>query len=263
MSRGARNRRSARAGRVRRRQQATFTNPVYDGDFPDPFVLKCRRHVLRLRDERRRQAGADADVDRPRPLAARARRVAEGRLVGLQRRDLGAGGAEARRRLVRPLLHREPLRRPRGRDEAARPVRRSWPSESLVCQRMPGGSIDPSPFRDDDGTLYLLWKNDGNAIGAPTHIYAQRLSPRRLRLVGKRQRRSRRTTSRGRRASSRARCCGNTTAATSSSTPGTLQRRGLRGRLRDVRPPLGPCKDAPENPILKTTCRRTGPGTTR
>jgi len=24
--------------------------------------------------------------------------------------------------------------------------------------------------------------------------------------------------------------------------------------------PLGPCKDAPENPILKTTCRALGPG---
>ena len=59
-------------------------------------------------------------------------------------------------------------------------------AESLVCQPTLGGSIDASPFRDDDGRLYLLWKNDGNAIGAPTYIYAQRLSSDGLHLVGKR-----------------------------------------------------------------------------
>ena len=32
----------------------------------------------------------------------------------------------------------------------------------LVCQRELGGSIDPSPFRDADGRLFLLVKNDGN-----------------------------------------------------------------------------------------------------
>src|SRR5579875_1520393 len=31
----------------------------------------------------------------------------------------------------------------------------------LLCDR-DGGSIDASPFRDNDGSLYLYWKNDGN-----------------------------------------------------------------------------------------------------
>jgi beta-xylosidase len=54
----------------------------------------------------------------------------------------------------------------------------------LVCQADLGGSIDASPFRDADGSLYLLWKNDGNALGAPTSLYAQRLRPDGLALTG-------------------------------------------------------------------------------
>ena len=55
----------------------------------------------------------------------------------------------------------------------------------FVCQAERGGSIDASPFTDGDGALYLLWKNDGNAVGRDTHIYAQRMSPDGLRLLEK------------------------------------------------------------------------------
>ena len=34
-----------------------------------------------------------------------------------------------------------------------------------------GGSIDPSVFTDTDGKQWLLFKNDGNAVGQPTYIY--------------------------------------------------------------------------------------------
>ncbi|GIJ60160.1 glycoside hydrolase family 43 protein [Virgisporangium aurantiacum] len=54
----------------------------------------------------------------------------------------------------------------------------------LLCQADLGGSIDAGPFRDTDGSLYLVWKNDGNAIGVDTWIYAQRLSADGLRLEG-------------------------------------------------------------------------------
>lgn len=46
----------------------------------------------------------------------------------------------------------------------------------IVCQLDEGGSIDPSVFFDDDGSPYLLWKNDGNAVNKPTWIYIQPLS---------------------------------------------------------------------------------------
>ncbi len=58
--------------------------------------------------------------------------------------------------------------------------------EPLICQADHGGSIDAHPFTDTDGTRYLLWKNDGNAIGVDTWIYAQRLTPDGLELTGER-----------------------------------------------------------------------------
>ncbi|HWB03694.1 MAG TPA: glycoside hydrolase family 43 protein [Verrucomicrobiales bacterium] len=57
-------------------------------------------------------------------------------------------------------------------------------SEALVCQTGMGGSIDASPFTAEDGTRWLLWKNDGNAVQQKTWIWMQRLSPDGLRLEG-------------------------------------------------------------------------------
>jgi beta-xylosidase len=57
--------------------------------------------------------------------------------------------------------------------------------EPLVCQTDQGGSIDASPFRDADGKLYLYYKSDGNAVGKRTIIWGQRLSDDGLRLSGK------------------------------------------------------------------------------
>jgi hypothetical protein len=57
----------------------------------------------------------------------------------------------------------------------------TWP---LVCQTDLGGSIDPQPFVDSDGRAFLLWKSEGNAIGQPSAVFAQRLSPDGLTLAG-------------------------------------------------------------------------------
>lgn len=58
--------------------------------------------------------------------------------------------------------------------------------QPLVCQTALGGSIDPSPFRDADGQLYLYFKNDGNnpVADKPTQIFAQRLAADGLSLTG-------------------------------------------------------------------------------
>ena len=54
----------------------------------------------------------------------------------------------------------------------------------FVCQMEQGGSIDAASFVDDDGTPYLLWKNDGNALGGKTWLYIQQLAPDGLSLIG-------------------------------------------------------------------------------
>ncbi|MGE5225146.1 MAG: glycoside hydrolase family 43 protein [Omnitrophica WOR_2 bacterium] len=61
----------------------------------------------------------------------------------------------------------------------------STAAKPLVCQLEEGGSIDPDLFRDSDGTLYLLWKNDGNSNGGRTWIYIQPLSKDGRSLQGK------------------------------------------------------------------------------
>ena len=54
----------------------------------------------------------------------------------------------------------------------------------LVCQYDLGGTIDANPFRDKDGQLYVTYKNDGNSIGKKTHIWSQRLSADGMSVVG-------------------------------------------------------------------------------
>jgi beta-xylosidase len=54
----------------------------------------------------------------------------------------------------------------------------------LVCQVAEGGTIDASPFRDADGKLYLYYKSDGNAVGKRTFIWGQQLSADGLSVAG-------------------------------------------------------------------------------
>ena len=49
-------------------------------------------------------------------------------------------------------------------------------SAPLVCQASLGGSIDPAPYTDGSGKLYLTWKSNGGG-GQPSTIWAEALSP--------------------------------------------------------------------------------------
>jgi xylan 1,4-beta-xylosidase len=53
----------------------------------------------------------------------------------------------------------------------------------LVCQ--PAGSIDPTRTRDAYGRLFLVWKEDGNAVERGSTIWRQQLTPDGLRLRGR------------------------------------------------------------------------------
>lgn len=57
-------------------------------------------------------------------------------------------------------------------------------TEPLVCQQERGGSIDPQPFVDVDGAVWLLWKSEGTLDGEPTRIWVQRLTADGLRVEG-------------------------------------------------------------------------------
>lgn len=55
----------------------------------------------------------------------------------------------------------------------------------LMCQE--AGSIDAWPMRDENGKLYMIWKEDGNSIKLPTPIWAMEMNEERTRLVGKKK----------------------------------------------------------------------------
>lgn len=55
----------------------------------------------------------------------------------------------------------------------------------LICQEV--GSIDAFPMRDEEGQLYLIWKEDANSVGKPTPIWAQPLNQERTALTGEKK----------------------------------------------------------------------------
>lgn len=57
-------------------------------------------------------------------------------------------------------------------------------AQPLICQTDRGGSIDPQPFVDRDGTVWLLWKSEGTVDGEPTRIWVRRVSADGLILEG-------------------------------------------------------------------------------
>ena len=53
----------------------------------------------------------------------------------------------------------------------------------IICQVNLGGSIDAAAFADNDGTRWLLWKNDGNSGGGRSWLFIQRVSDDGLTLL--------------------------------------------------------------------------------
>lgn len=52
----------------------------------------------------------------------------------------------------------------------------------LICEE--AGSIDAFPIRDENGKLYLVWKEDANSVNKPTPIWAMELAEDRSKLIG-------------------------------------------------------------------------------
>jgi beta-xylosidase len=182
---------------------------VLDANFPDPFVARFGRtyyayatgaqlgerrrnvQVVRSGDLRSWSAPAEALPDAALPAwadrtdvqvwAPEAMRIG-GRTIlyfNARHRSLtrSEAGPEGPRVLKRHCLGAAVAARPEGPFHGvARP---------LVCAGFPEGVIDPSPFRDADGRLYLYFKADGNCCGRPAAIYGVRLRADGLAATGK------------------------------------------------------------------------------
>jgi beta-xylosidase len=121
----------------------------------------------------------------------------------------------------------------------------------FVCQADQGGTIDASPFRDGD-KLYLYYKNDGNCCNMATWLYVQEMAPDGLSLVGEPVQLVR---------NDRAWEGGVVEAPTMWKHDGKyylfFSANNYAGMEYAVgyatcQSVMGPCEDAPENPILKS-----------
>lgn len=168
-----------------------FTNPVYDANFPDPMIIAgldgdfwavstngngSNVQTLHSTDLVSWEQGEDAlphvaDWSSPGKVwAPEAVRHADGvYLVYYTTRgpdpSLQSIGVARASRPEGPYV-----------DESTEP---------LVFEDDQGGSIDAHAFTDPDGTHYLFWKNDGNAVGVDTWISAQPLDAAGTALTGK------------------------------------------------------------------------------
>jgi len=245
----------------------TYQNPVHDANFPDPFVLDTEDGYLAY-------ATNDATTNVP---TLTSDDLVEWREGEDAMPDLApwvtAGNTwapEVLRREGNPDTHvlyytatdADSGRQCIGRatSEAPEGPFTDGSREPFICQEDAGGSIDASPLRDENGDLYLYWKNDGNAVGRDTYIYAQRLSGDGLDLAGEPERLFKQD----------AAWEGDLVEA-----PFMWERDGEHYLFYSANAfydatyavgyatcegPLGPCEKAPENPILETGRGAAGPG---
>ncbi|MCW3107115.1 MAG: Beta-xylosidase [Segetibacter sp.] len=52
----------------------------------------------------------------------------------------------------------------------------------MMCEEV--GSIDAFPMRDENGRLFLVWKEDANSVNKPTPIWAMEMNEQRTALIG-------------------------------------------------------------------------------
>lgn len=170
--------------------EPVFQNPVININFPDPFILQVDgTYYAYATNSSGHNVQTATSTDLVHWTIGRDALPALPRWVKLSRPDVWA--PEVLRVDDKYLMYYTARDRVSGSQciglavsEAPQGPFRDPRDVPFVCQPEEGGSIDASPFRDADGTLYLYWKNDGNDINMRTYIYAQQLTPDGMDLVG-------------------------------------------------------------------------------
>lgn len=167
-------------------QRATYTNPVQAGDYPDPSVIRIGKDYY---------ATATSSEWGPEYPIMHSRDLVNWNFVGVvfpKRPEWSVGNYWA------PEIWQEngkiyifyTARRKDGplciavatADKPTGPYTDHGP---LECQKV--GSIDAFPIRDENGKLFIVWKEDGNSVGEPTPLWAQELDLKSWKLVGDRK----------------------------------------------------------------------------
>jgi len=169
-------------------KSVSYKNPIYNRDFPDPFVLVDgktfygyatngnMRNVqeIKSKDLVHWTLGNDALPVTPRWVdsnvwAPDVYKLKNGTFVMFYSAHDSSLNVEC--------LGRATSKNPAGPfiDRSAKPY---------LCQSSLGGDIDPAVF-NDNGQLYLYWKNDGNCCGDQVFLWGQKLASDGNTLEGK------------------------------------------------------------------------------
>ena len=260
-------------GKATAATKKTFTNPVYPHNFPDPYILHvgktyyaygtgtCSRNlqVIHSLDLVHWSPAREALPSVPKWSDAQCVSFFQNRMVWapevLHRSDgkyviyFVAHLAGTSKQCVSYAISSSPT----GpfTDSSKKP---------FVCQQALGGSIDPDIFRDSNGKLYLLWKNDGNCCGITTYIFIQGLNSTGTELVGRQAKLEHNDAPwEGNlvEAPSMWKHAGRYYLFYSANSFNTPNYAVGYAACRSV---YGPCQDARENPILHSRCQAAGPG---
>jgi hypothetical protein len=168
---------------------AWFTNPAIGNNFPDPGAISAGGTCYAFATNgngRNVQAARSTDLVHWTTLPDALPALPSWAQAGRTWAPDVAATADGRYVLYYTAWSVATGRQAIGAATAASPAGPFTPSGAapLVSQFGQGGAIDPSVFTDASGAQYLLWKNDGNAVGQVTTVYIQRLSANGLALVG-------------------------------------------------------------------------------
>jgi beta-xylosidase len=167
-----------------------FVNPVFDRDFPDPDVLKAGDTYYGYATNSGTmniQVATSQDLVHWKPLGSA--------LPALPDWARPVGGltwapevTQYDSRYVMYFVSRDDKSDKQcigvATSEKPEGPFKSSATKPLICQPDQGGSIDPAAFADEDGTRYVLWKNDGNCCAKDTWLYIQKVSADGLQLEG-------------------------------------------------------------------------------
>lgn len=165
---------------------AASTAPVYPGDFPDPvivaptvtggtywaFATGSAGRNLQVMSSSTLSAFSGADLADPLPTLPSWAQAGYTWAPAV----LPLGGTDLMYYTVRETASGRQCVSVASSQTGPRGPYQDSSTGPLVCQLTLGGSIDPATYTAADGTRYLLWKSDENALGNRTRIWGQRLS---------------------------------------------------------------------------------------